>query len=163
MTGDRTITIRGMIDGPTADLVAAQLLGYADTGPEPITLEIESPGGAIDAAFAVIDTMAYVDAPVATRASGRVAGTAALIVACGTKALRSAAFDTRFTLRPSIEPEPGTTGATGDAAVAKVAAIIDRFILEHSTISEAQLNDPELAAAISAERALALGLIDRID
>jgi ClpP protease-like protein len=70
----RTVVLDRALDAETATLVAAQLMSLDSAGTDPITLVVNSPGGPLDAAAAVLDTMTWCAARWTRRASaGRTA------------------------------------------------------------------------------------------
>src|SRR5471030_3339910 len=58
MLHQRRVMLTGAIDGPLAERVCTQLLVIEAEHPDlPITLYLHSPGGEVDAGFAIYDTM----------------------------------------------------------------------------------------------------------
>jgi len=90
-TKTRTIFAYGEINTGMAYDIGSRLkyLDYVDSE-EPITIEINSPGGDVASGLAIIDTMNYIEAPVKTVVCGMAASMAALIAASGTKGMRYA-------------------------------------------------------------------------
>jgi ATP-dependent protease ClpP protease subunit len=80
----RTVLLDRALDGETAMFVAAQLMTLDAEGTEHITLIVNSPGGPLDAAATVLDTIDLVRGPVDTTCLGQASGTAAVVVAAGT-------------------------------------------------------------------------------
>jgi ATP-dependent Clp protease, protease subunit len=99
----RTVVVDRELDISGATLVAAQLMTLDADGDDPITLLVNSPGGPLDAAATVLDTMHLVQCTVDTTCLGQAVGTAAVVVASGTGTRRAGA-GARFSLRlPAIE------------------------------------------------------------
>jgi len=69
-----------------ATQVCSLLLAHGK--PEPIKMYINSPGGAIDGMFAIIDTMDFIKAPVYTVCMGGAYSAACFILLCGEKGHR---------------------------------------------------------------------------
>lgn len=90
-TKTRTVFLYGEINAAVAYDVGCRLkyLDYIDSA-EPITVEINSPGGEVSSGLAIIDTMNCIESPVKTVVCGMAASMAALIAASGTKGMRYA-------------------------------------------------------------------------
>ena len=94
---DRIIMLIGEIEENLATTITMQLLILnADSKDKPIYMYIHSPGGAIYDALMIIDTMAFIQAPIYTVATGFVASAAAVILGCGTKGYRTALPNARI-------------------------------------------------------------------
>lgn len=90
-TKTRTVFLYGEINAAVAYDVGIRLkyLDYIDSK-EPITLEINSPGGEVSSGLAIIDTMNCIECPVKVVVCGMAASMAALIAASGTPGMRFA-------------------------------------------------------------------------
>ncbi len=78
------------VDDEVANLIVAQLLHLeSDNDEKPIALYINSPGGSMDAMFAIYDTMQHIRPEVHTTCIGMAASAAALILAGGESGFRS--------------------------------------------------------------------------
>ena len=90
-TKTRTVFLYGEVDMALAYDIGCRLkyLDYIDSN-EPITMEINSPGGEVSSGLAIIDTMNYIQAPIRTVICGMAASMAALIAGSGTKGMRMA-------------------------------------------------------------------------
>ena len=86
---DRIIFLGTAIDDTVANVVIAQLLYLAsiDTKKD-ITLYINSPGGSVSSAMAILDTMNFVQPDVSTVCIGMAASAAAVLLSAGTKGKR---------------------------------------------------------------------------
>ena len=83
------IFLGGPIDDDTANIVIAQLLFLQSEDPKKdIKLYINSPGGSVTAALAILDTMHHIKNNVATVCVGMAASAAALLLAAGEKGKR---------------------------------------------------------------------------
>lgn len=88
---DRIVFITGMITPSSADSVVAQLLFLESADPDKdINFYINSPGGHIDAMYAIYDTMNYIKPDIATIGYGTCASAASFLLAAGTKGKRYA-------------------------------------------------------------------------
>jgi ATP-dependent Clp protease protease subunit len=144
--------------------VAAQLMTLDADGDEPITLLVNCPGGPLDAAATVLDTMALVRGPVETTCLGQAVGTAAVVVAAGT-GRRRAGPGARFSLRlPSVELS-GPASRLRDE-VAHVARLHDMVVdhLARATGQDRRLvaRDVERGRSLSAPDAVTYGLVDEL-
>ena len=97
---DRVVFLTGAIDEQVANLVVAQLLHLEAEDPvKDIQLYVNSPGGDMNALFAIYDTMQYVAPDVETTCLGQAASAGAVVLAAG-------APGKRFTLPHSACPDP---------------------------------------------------------
>ena len=87
------------IDDTIANLVCAQLLHLESENPDKdISLYINSPGGDINALFAIYDTMQYIKPDITTICFGQAASAAAVLLAAGTHGKRLALPHARILL-----------------------------------------------------------------
>ena len=102
LLGDRIVFIGTPIDDQVANLAIAQMLFLESEDPrQDVNLYINSPGGAITASMAIFDAMEGIRPDVTTVCMGRAAGTAALLVARGTRGKRFALPTATFRFVPS--------------------------------------------------------------
>jgi ATP-dependent Clp protease protease subunit len=90
LLGHRVVFLGRQIDDELANLIVAQLLHLESDDPDkPVALYINSPGGSMDAMFAIYDTMQHVKPAVHTTCIGMAASAASLILAGGEAGERS--------------------------------------------------------------------------
>ncbi len=75
----RSVMLTGEISKESADSVIRQLLVLDSESAEPITLYINSPGGDVEAGFAIYDTIRFITSPVTCVGMGLVASAATLV------------------------------------------------------------------------------------
>ncbi|MEO8697718.1 MAG: ATP-dependent Clp protease proteolytic subunit, partial [Acidimicrobiales bacterium] len=86
---EHIIFIGTPIDDTIANLVCAQLLHLESENPDKdISLYINSPGGDINALFAIYDTMQYIKPDITTICFGQAASAAAVLLGAGTHGKR---------------------------------------------------------------------------
>lgn len=132
----------------------------------PITIYINSPGGSVSAGMSMYDTLKASGCEIITVASGMAASMGAfLLAAAGTKGKRWAQPNAEILIH---QPLGGTSGQASDMAI-HVQHILDvreklNRILAECTGQpiEKIAADTERDKIMSAEEALAYGLIDRI-
>ena len=73
----RTILLSGEIDKESGERFIRQLLLLESLSSDPITVLIDSPGGDVDAGYAIFDMIRFVSAPVRIIGMGLVASAAA--------------------------------------------------------------------------------------
>lgn len=162
----RTIFLDRSLDRDAATLLAAQLMtldaeGEAD---EAITIVVNSPGGPLDAVGGVLDTIDLVRVPVHTSCLGQAAGTAAVVVAAGTGRRRAGAGAVFHLRLPDIELA-GTAGRLRDEVDhqrRQHEGLVDRLAAITGQDRRLVARDIEKGRALSAEEAVAYGLIDEI-
>ncbi len=164
MLARRTVMLDRELDAGTATLVAAQLMTLDADGAERITLLVNSPGGPLDAAAAVLDTIDLVRGPVDTTCLGQAAGTAAAVVAAGTGRRRIGA-GAQVRLRLADVALAGPAGRV-DADLTYLRdlrrTLIDRLAV--ITGQERQLIERDIDAgrSLTAPEAVDYGLVDEV-
>ena len=99
-----------------ANVICAQMLHLESENPDrDISLYINSPGGDINAMFAIYDTMQYIKPDVTTICFGQAASAAAILLAAGTKGKRLALPNARILLH---QPYTGAQGQVSDLEIA---------------------------------------------
>lgn len=90
LLGHRVVFLGRPVDDDLANLIVAQLLHLESEDPDkPIALYINSPGGSMDAMFAIYDSMQHIRPQVHTTCIGMAASAASLILASGEAGHRS--------------------------------------------------------------------------
>jgi len=121
----RVVLLRGPLCDEQANVVIAKLLFLQHETPRvPITLLIDSPGGSVIAAMAVIDTIKALLPPVRTRCDGSADGTAAIILACGQSGERVVVHGSAISLTPVIAASPGVANSDLNRTRQLLAAVI---------------------------------------
>ncbi|MFZ4617743.1 MAG: ATP-dependent Clp endopeptidase proteolytic subunit ClpP, partial [Rectinemataceae bacterium] len=163
---DRIIFIDGEINDLTADLTVAQLLFLESQDPEKdISLYVNSPGGSVTAGLAIYDTIQYIKPDVQTICLGQAASMGALILACGTSGKRFALPSSRILIH---QPWGGAQGQASDISLQAKEIVrlkkmtIDYFARHAGKSADLVAKDMERDFFMSAEEALAYGLVDRI-
>ena len=91
LLNERIIFLGTPVDDQIANLIVAQLLHLESEDPDKdISLYINSPGGSVDAGFAIYDTMRSLDSDVATVAMGMAASMGQFLLVAGTAGKRHA-------------------------------------------------------------------------
>jgi ATP-dependent Clp protease protease subunit len=117
----RIVMLRGPLTAPFATHLAAALLTLDASGQEPVQLHVASPGGELAAAFAVIDAIDAMTAPVHAVVTAQAGGAVIAVLAAAER--RSAYRHARFRL-----VEPRAAGVTGTAD--EVAAVAGQHLRE---------------------------------
>jgi len=163
---DRIIFVGSAIDDQVANAVVAQLLFLTAEDPKKdIHLYINSPGGSITAGMAVIDTMNFIGPDVSTICTGMAASMGAMLLLSGAPGKRFALPNAEVMLH---QPSGGSQGQASDMKIAaeriiKTRQMINRIIAERTGKSIEQIErDSDRDFFLSAEEALAYGLIDKI-
>ncbi len=163
---DRIVFIDGEINDLTADIVVAQLLFLESQDPEKdIDLYINSPGGSVTAGLAIYDTIQVIRPDVKTICLGQASSMGALLLACGTAGKRFALPSSRVLIH---QPWGGAQGQASDISLQAREIIrlkkltLDYFSLHTGKPVEAVARDTERDFYMSAEEALAYGIIDKV-
>ncbi|MEU8342817.1 ATP-dependent Clp protease proteolytic subunit [Spirillospora sp. NPDC048832] len=109
MFEDRIVFLGAPVDDTSANDVTAQLLALEGMDADrPISLYINSPGGALTAMLAICDTMRYVRPEVETTCVGQAGSAAAVLLAAGSPGRRQALPGARILLHePELEVSRG--------------------------------------------------------
>lgn len=163
---ERIILLGSPIDDGVANLITAQLLHLeAEDDEREIHLYVNSPGGSMNAMFAIYDAMQYVRPPVATFCSGMAASAAAVILAGGAPGRRNALPNARILIH---QPHGGAHGQSVDIEIqAREMAFLRRRmheVLAHHTGQPIERieRDTDRDYILGADEAVAYGLIDAV-
>ena len=163
---DRIVFLDGEIVDITADLVVAQLLFLESQDPErDISIYINSPGGTVTAGLAIYDTIQYIKPEVQTICIGQAASMAALLLACGASEKRYALPSARILIH---QPWGGVQGQARDIdiqarEIVRLKKLIIEYFARHTgKTDETIAQDLERDYFMSAEEAVAYGLVDKV-
>jgi len=114
MLNSRLVLVNGPINQELAEKTMAQLLVLDTTSNDPIRVIVTSPGGHVDAGFAIYDTMKMLDSTVITIGAGWVASIAVPIFFGGEKGKRYSLPHARYLLH---QPSGGAGGQAADIRI----------------------------------------------
>lgn len=163
---ERIIFLTGGIDGHTANLVVAQLLFLEAEDPKKdIQIYINSPGGSVSAALAMLDTMNHIKPDVSTVCVGLAASAGAVLLAAGTKGKRFILPNAEVMIH---QPWGGIEGQASDIEITAkhILATRDRLnkILADATGQpiEKIANDVDRDFFMTADEAKKYGIVDKV-
>ncbi len=163
---ERIIFLVGPVTDETANLIVAQLLFLESENPDKdISFYINSPGGSVSAGMAIFDTMRFVKPDVSTLCVGMAASMGAFLLAAGTKGKRFALPNSTVMIH---QPSGGFSGQVSDIERhAKFVVGLKKRYNEHmATFTGRAVEDIDSASDrdnfMSAEEALAFGMVDRV-
>ena len=163
---DRVVFIRGAIDQHTADSVVAQLLFLESSDDETdIAMYINSPGGVIDAMYAIYDTMNYIKPDISTTGLGTCASAASFLLAAGTKGKRFALQNSQIMIH---ELSGGTSGKAGDIRnhSKHLESLYEKMSKQYVKMTGQKIakikKDMERDFYMTSEEAVKYGLIDKV-
>jgi ATP-dependent Clp protease protease subunit len=162
----RIVVVGGQIDDALANTVCSQLLVLDALDPgKDISLYINSPGGSVDAGFAIYDTMRSLDSDVATVAMGLAASMGQFLLVAGTTGKRYALRHSQILMH---QPLGQMQGVASDILVhADHVAYLRRLMAEriafHTGQSEERIvADFDRDRWFTAPEALDYGMIDAV-
>lgn len=154
------------IDDTVANLVCAQLLHLESENPDrDINLYINSPGGDINALFAIYDTMSYIKPEIATICFGQAASAAAVLLAAGTPGKRLALPHARVLIH---QPYAGAQGQVSDLQIAsaeiqRLKRALEELMAHHTGQSVDKISsDQDRDFVMTAAEAKEYGIIDEV-
>jgi ATP-dependent Clp protease protease subunit len=163
---DRIIFLGSAIDDDVANLVIAQLLFLAAEDPEKdISLYINSPGGSVTAGMGIYDTMQFIKPDVSTICCGMAASMGSILLTAGAKGKRYALPNSEIMIH---QPLGGVRGQASDIKIhadwiVKTKEKLNNIYVKHTGQPYEKIErDTDRDNFMSAEEALAYGLIDRI-
>ncbi len=166
LLNDRIIFLADEVNDYTAGLVVAQLLYLEAQDPDKdIYLYINSPGGSVTAGLSIYDTMNYIKCDVCTICMGMAASMGAFLLSGGTKGKRMALPNSEIMIH---QPLGGMRGQASDIKIhaeniLKTKDTLNRLLSEHTGQPiEVIERDTDRDNFMSAEQALAYGLIDKV-
>lgn len=166
LLNDRIIVLSEEVNDVSASLVVAQLLFLEGQDPEKdISLYINSPGGSVTSGFAIYDTMNYIKCDVSTICMGMAASMGAFLLSSGAKGKRFALPNSEIMIH---QPSGGSQGQVTDMKIVvdhvlKIKEKLNRILAQNTGKPVEQIaRDTERDNYMSAEEALAYGLIDKV-
>jgi ATP-dependent Clp protease protease subunit len=163
----RHVMLTGEVTDASAALVCAQLLVLAsdDTCRDPVVLMINSPGGSVEAGFAIYDTMQTLGLDVATVCSGLAASMGQFLLCAGTPGLRYAHKHSKVLMH---QPHGALQGVATDILIhadyfARRRQEMAELIAQHTGQPvERVVADADRDHWYDADEALAYGMVDHI-
>ena len=169
LLSERAICIFGLIDDALAEAVFQQFRYLESQGVEPIELVINSPGGGINAGFAICDFIRCCSVPVRTIVIGSACSIASIIAICGDERL----------IYPNAsimihEPTTITSGSNAvmsnaemEAQTENLSAAKDKLIdlyVQHTSLNKDQLVNylKGIGTNFTAKQTVEFGFTDRI-
>ena len=162
----RQIILTGEINKELADSIVRQLL-ILDSEDEksPIYMYIDSPGGDVDAGFAIFDMIRFINAPVYLIGMGLIASAATLVLLAVDKEFRIGLPNSRYLIH---QPLGGMRGVATDIEIyakdmEKIRAKLNSLIAEQTGTSVEQVTkDTERDFWLDSDEAVKYGLISKI-
>ena len=159
----RQIILSGEVNKELAEKVIRQLLILeADSASKPIYVYIDSPGGDVDAGFAIFDMIRFIKPPVYTIGMGLVASAGALILLAAPKNYRIGLPNSHYLIH---QPLSGIKGVATDIEIhakeiEKIRVKINALIAEETGKDVADVaKDTDRDYWLSADEAVNYGLI----
>ena len=159
----RIVFLRGALDDALAGNVAAQLMTLDASGDDPVQLHVDSPGGPLEPAFVLIDTIGLLGVPVHALCVGRAEGAALGVLSAAE--LRRAAPHARFRLS---QPDEKVGGVARDIEtwVAQKQRMLDEFHRHVAAATGRPLEQVEADTAagryLDADEAVTYGLVHEV-
>lgn len=162
----RQIILSGEVNKELAEKVVRQLLILeSDSATKPIYVYIDSPGGDVDAGFAIFDMIRFIKAPVYMIGMGLVASAGALILLAAPKNYRLGLPNSHYLIH---QPLSGIKGVATDIEIhakeiEKMRAKINALIAAETGKDEAVVaKDTDRDYWLSADEAAEYGLISNV-
>ena len=161
----RQIILSGEINKDLAEKIVSQLLMLeADDDKKTIYMYIDSPGGDVDAGFAIFDMIRFIKTPVVLIGMGLIASAATLVLLAVPKEMRIGLPNSRYLIH---QPMSGMQGVATDIEIhakemEKTRAILNKLIADETGTSLEQVTkDTERDYWLDAEEAVKYGLISK--
>ncbi len=161
----RTILLSGEVNKPLAERIVRQLLLLEAESADPIKVMIDSPGGDVDAGYAIFDMIRFVNAPVYTIGMGLVASAGALILLAAPKERRIGFPNSQYLIH---QPLSGMRGVATEieihaAQIEKVRLKLNKLIADETGQKLAQVEkDTDRDYWMAADEAVKYGLLSRV-
>ena len=161
----RQILLSGEVNKVLAEKIVRQLLVMEADSDEPIRIYIDSPGGDVDAGYAIFDMIRFVKAPVYCIGMGLVASAGALILLAADKSRRIGLPNSHYLIH---QPLSGIKGVATDIEIhaqeleKTKAKINDLIAQETGKPLEQVAKDTDRDYWLSATEAMEYGLINKV-
>ena len=161
----RQILLSGEVNKVLAEKIVRQLLVMEADSDEPIRIYIDSPGGDVDAGYAIFDMIRFVKAPVYCIGMGLVASAGALILLAADKSRRIGLPNSHYLIH---QPLSGIKGVATDIEIhaqeleKTKAKINDLIAQETGKPLEQVAKDTDRDYWLSATEAMEYGLISKV-
>ena len=161
----RTILLSGEIDKESSERFIRQLLLLESLGGDTVNVLIDSPGGDVDAGYAIFDMIRFVMAPVRIIGMGLVASAAALVLLAVPKERRLGLLNSHYLIH---QPLSGIRGVATEIEIharelEKTRERVNRVIADETGQSiERVRKDTDRDFWMNADEAIAYGLISRV-
>lgn len=165
MLKTRTILLSGEVNKELAERVVKQLLLLEADGDDPIKVFIDSPGGDVDAGFAIYDMIRFIKPKVYTVGMGLVASAGSLILLAAPPERRIGLPNSHYLIH---QPLSGMRGVATEIEIhanelEKLRVKINKLIAAETGIDEAKVSeDTDRDYWMSADEALDYKLISSI-
>ncbi|MCQ4143244.1 ATP-dependent Clp endopeptidase proteolytic subunit ClpP [Vogesella sp. AC12] len=166
---ERIIFLVGPVTDESANLVVAQMLFLESENPDKdIYLYINSPGGSITAGMSIYDTMNFIKPDISTLCIGQAASMGAFLLSAGAKGKRFTLPHSRVMIHQPLLYGGGLSGQVTDIEIharelVKTKLLMNELLAKHTGQALEQIQaDTERDNFMSAEQALAYGLIDKV-
>ena len=163
---DHIIFLSGVIDDDMANIIVAQLLFLQSIDPKKdISLYINSPGGSVTSALAILDTMNHIKNNISTVCVGLAASAGALLLSSGERGKRYSLPNSEIMIH---QPLGGAQGQATDIEITarqiiKMKAKLNEIMAKNTGQKLSQIEkDAERDFYMSAEEAKKYGLIDKV-
>ncbi|MBA3550731.1 ATP-dependent Clp endopeptidase proteolytic subunit ClpP [Patescibacteria group bacterium] len=163
---ERIIFLSGPIDDSVASITMAQLLFLQSEDPKKdISLYINSPGGSVTSALAILDTMNHIKPDVSTVCMGICASAGALLLSAGQKGKRFALPNSEIMIH---QPWGGAEGRAADIEITakqiiKTRAKLNEILAKNTGKSLSQIErDVDRDYFMDADEAKRYGIIDKV-
>ncbi len=163
---ERIIFLSGPIDDTVANIVVAQLLFLqSEDSKKDIQLYINSPGGSVTAALAMLDTMNHIKPDVSTVVVGIAASAGALLLSAGAKGKRFALPNAEIMIH---QPSGGAEGRASDIEISAKQILKTRELLNQIMAKntgqplEKIERDVERDYFMDAKEGVKYGIIDKV-
>lgn len=163
---DRIVFINDTIEPEMANTIVAQMLFLEKENPkEDIRLFINSYGGVVTSAMAILDTMNYISCDVSTTCVGVAASAGALLLAAGTKGKRFSLPNSAIMIH---QPLGGAEGQAVDIMITaqnimKSREKLAKMLSDYTGQSKEQiLKDIDRDKWMDADEAKKYGIVDKV-
>ena len=161
----RQILLSGEINKALAEKVIKQLLILEADSSDPIRIYIDSPGGDVDAGYAIFDMIRFINAPVYTIGMGLVASAGALVLLAAPKERRIALPNSHYLIHQPLSGMQGTATEIEIHAkeLERLREKLNKLIsFETGKDLEKVAEDTERDYWLNSEEALDYGLVSKI-